>query len=66
MLHNCQLEKLIACLYGPGKQGKAKIKNLQLPIGNTVIQRTKEMNEINLTLHFTKKILIQFVYQGSF
>ena len=27
-LYNCQLEKLTACLYGPGKEGKTKIKIL--------------------------------------
>ena len=57
-LYNCQLEKVIACLYGPGKQGNTKIL--------VVTGRTKEINETNLTQHFTSNFLIQFVYHEIF
>ena len=33
-MHDCQPEKIIPCLYGPGsKKGKTKIEILQLPSG---------------------------------
>ena len=33
-MHDYQLEKILACLYGPGqKNGKTKIEILQLPCG---------------------------------
>ena len=53
-----------ACLYGPGKEGKTKIKILLLTCGN--IGTAKKMNEVNLAQNFVSNLLIQFVYQKTF
>ena len=51
-MHDCQLEKTLASLYGPGqKKGKTKIEILQLPCGK---QGEQEMNETNLAQHFKR------------
>ena len=55
---------VLACLYGLGKEGKTKIKILQLPRGN--IATSKKMNEANLAQHFVSNSLIQFVYEETF
>ena len=64
-LYSCQLEKLIACLYVPGKEGKKKIKIL-LAGCLVVIGTTKEMNATNLAWKIASNFLIQFVYQETF
>ena len=38
-LYDCQLEEIIACLYGPGQKGKTKIEILQMPCGKQGEQR---------------------------
>ena len=47
-LYSCQLEKLIVCLYVPGKEGRPK----KSPVARclVVIRATKEMNEIWLSV----------------
>ena len=63
-LYRCQFEKLTACLYVPGKEGKTK----KCPVAGclVVIGTTKEINETNLAQHITSNFLIHFVYQETF
>ena len=64
-LYSCHLEKPIACLYVPSKEGKTKIKILLA--GYVVLTgTTKNMNETNLARQISGNFLIQFVYQETF
>ena len=58
--YSVQLEKLIACLYDPGKEETTKNK---YPVTScvVVIGTTKEMNETDLARHITSNFVIQFI-----
>ena len=62
-LCNCQLNKVIVCLYmALDKKGRQKKKSCSCLV---VIGRTKDINETNLAQHFTSNFFIQSVYQQT-
>ena len=62
-LRNCQIEKLIACLYGPGiSKGRQKQKSCGCLV---VIGRAKEINETNMAQNFTSNFLNLICLSGN-